>query len=162
MRYILCLIAIILAPAAFAFDRFSETNAGTWQGVGVQIDGQEWSMGLIIDPISSTVSYDGGNCSGTWTHIRVTEAHLVAVEKLTIGLDSCLDGGLLKVERLDENTLLYSYFDKAGDIVAKAILIEGEYRQDRYKALRALTLERIGKGFIKGQGAIIQFGDDKI
>lgn len=162
MRSLAVLTALAFGSAALAADKFTKANAGTWQGVGIQIDGQEWSMSLSIDPTASEVAYDGGKCGGTWTHIRVTDDRIVAVEKLTAGLDICLDGGLLQVERFDENSLLYSYFDKAGDVVASAVLVEGEFRQDRYPALRQLTLDGLGKGFVKGPDAAMRFGDDRI
>ncbi len=161
MRNIIFLLAVTLAQTSIADDRFSEANAGNWQGVGVQIDGQEWSMALQINPASSNVSYNAGECSGSWTYMRVTDVRIVAVEKLSVGLETCLDGGLVKVERLDENALIYSFFDQAGDVVSKAVLIEGEYRQDRYQALRKLTMERAGAGFIKGPDAAITFGGGK-
>lgn len=162
LRTLILVLLAAISPALLRADTLSEANAGEWQGVGVQIDGVEWSIAVAIGASSSAVTYDLGECAGTWNHLRATETQFVAIERLAVGLDTCLDGGLLKVERLDDNSLLYSYFDKAGDVIAKAVLIEGEYRQNRYKALRALTLERIGKGFIQGEGATIRFDDDKI
>lgn len=161
MRRLVFVVSLLFGNVALSEGNFPEVNAGLWQGVGIQIDGQEWSLSADIGTTSSDISYESAECGGTWNYLKVTEDRIMAVENLSFGLDVCLDGGLVKIERFDENSLLYSFFDQAGVVVAKAILIEGTYNESRYQALRRLTLEKVGKGFVKGPDAIIKFGDDK-
>lgn len=158
---ILTLIFVLLAGAPVLADGFAADNAGEWHGVGIQIDGQEWSFSLSIDADTAKIDYDSTECGGHLDYLKTTEDRIIAIEKLTFGLDVCLDGGLVKIDRYDENALLYQFFDRAGTVVAKAILIEGAYDEGRYQALRKLTLEKVGKGFVKGPEAEIFFGDDK-
>lgn len=161
MRMIVFALTVLTGSLAWAAGNFPETNSGQWQGVGVQIDGQEWSLSVDIGATSADINYESAECGGKWNYLKVTDERIMAVENLSFGVDVCLDGGLVKIERFDENSLLYSFYDQAGVVVAKAVLIEGEYNESRYKALRKLTLDNVGKGFIKGPDAIIKFGDDK-
>lgn len=161
MRIFIFLIAMIVGTTALAAGNFPDNNSGDWQGVGIQVDGQEWSVGVNIGPKSSNVTYESIGCGGKWAYVMVNDDRITAIEALAFGREVCLDGGLLTVERFDENALIFSYFDQAGVIIAKAILIEGKYKEDRYDALRKLTLDSVGKGFIIGPNAKITFGDNK-
>ncbi len=145
LRLILSISFLLVVLPAFAKDNFTK-----WHGVGIQIDGQDWSMEISLGEEKSTVDYPTTDCGGEWRHIRKSKTKLVAVEILSYGIDLCLDAGLINLVPVGEDRLLYQWFDSAGKIAATAILVPGELREDNYDALLKLTLEEVGLDFIEG------------
>lgn len=137
-------------------------KAGHWHAVGVQIDGYEWSMSVEIFEDTASVDYPSLNCGGDWNFLKMSEDSITAIERITYGVNQCLDGGLIRVEIYDDSSLFYRWFDKSGKVVAGAILIEGELRMENYDALLDLTMQAVGNYFIEGPTARIDMGDDKI
>lgn len=134
-------------------------KAGQWHAVGVQIDGYEWSMSVEIFEDTASVDYPSLDCGGDWDFLKTSEDSITAIEHITYGLDRCLDGGLVRIEIYDDNSLFYRWFDKSGKAVAGAILIEGELRMENYDALLDLTMQALGNYFIEGPTARIDMGD---
>ena len=137
-------------------------KAGFWHGVGVQIDGFEWPMSVEIFEDTASVDYPSLNCGGDWDYLKTSDASITAIERITYGINECLDGGLVKIEIYDDHSLFYRWFDKSGKAVAGVILIEGELRMENYDALLDLTIQAVGNYFIEGPTARIDMGDDKI
>lgn len=159
MRFLWIIVALLSSPA-LAQD-FPTANAGNWHGVGVQIDGFDWGISVAIGPEVSEVEYPSLNCGGQWTYLKVTDEQILASERITVGINECLDGGLVRVSTHDENSLIYRWFDHAGKVAAAAILIEGELDVSNYKALLSLTIDAMGIDFIEGPNAIITVGENK-
>lgn len=160
MFRILWIIIALLSSPTLAQD-FPTVNAGNWHGVGVQIDGFDWGISVSIEPGVSEVEYPSLNCGGQWTYLKVTDEQILAAERILVGVDECLDGGLVRVSNHDENSLIYRWFDHAGKVAAAAILIEGGLDVSNYKALLSLTIDAVGVDFIEGPGAIITVGENK-
>lgn len=158
------LIAAILCCATplFAQD-LPRDNAGVWHGVGVQVDAQDWAMELTLGDEAPKVNYPSLKCGGEWEYLKVNEAQILAIERITYGQRECLDGGLVRLEEHDDDMLIYRWFDKAGTAIAAAVLIHGEMRDDTYGALLRLTLEAVGMAFITGpEGTVIDLKENKI
>lgn len=150
------LIAFLIA---LPLDLMPVEKAGKWHAVGVQIDGFEWPMSVEISENFATVDYPSLNCGGDWSYLKVSETDITAIENITYGINECLDGGLIRIEIYDDNSLFYRWFDKSGKTVAGAVLIDGEMRMENYDALLDLTMQALGNYFIEGPTARIDMGD---
>ncbi len=139
-----------------------QSREGVWQGAGVQIDGQDWPMTVTIMPDRSLVDYPSLGCGGHWDYLNFDAFQITAVERITYGVDQCLDGGLIQVSVYDEHSLYYQWFDKSGKVVAGVILIEGELRMDNYDALLALTMQAVGNYFVEGPTAQIDMDNGEL
>ncbi|MHA1127373.1 MAG: hypothetical protein ACTSRN_00290 [Alphaproteobacteria bacterium] len=155
------LTAVLLIATPVLSDGFSTQRAGMWHGVGVQVDAQDWSMELTVDVDRATVDYATTDCGGEWRYLKVADDKIVAIEDITYGEDICLDGGLVQLTDYRDDMLFYRWFDTSGAVVAGAILMQGEMREDNYDALLLLTLEAFGKGFING-GEGVTLEENKI
>ncbi len=158
----LWLAVLLLASPVMAEVPFSTAFSGIWHGVGIQVDAQDWPMELRLSPDGAAVEYASLDCGGTWDYLRMDEAQILAVERITYGLEECLDGGLVRLQAYGDGMLLYLWFDNNSNPVAAAVLIEGAMRMENYDALLRLTLEAVGKGFVKGpEGADVSVGEIK-
>lgn len=153
-------VVMLTATPAFA-DSFATQKTGMWHGVGVQVDAQDWSMELTLDEYAAAVDYATTDCGGEWRYLKVTDDKIVAIEDITYGEDICLDGGLVQLTDYRDDMLFYRWFDTAGAVVAGAVLMQGEMREDNYDALLLLTLEAFGKGFVDG-GEGVTLEENKI
>jgi hypothetical protein len=114
-------------------------DSGLWQGVGVQLGGENWAMQVQLGPEVSMIDYPGLACSGEWKYIRQTPEALTAIEDITNGDDVCVTGGVVRLEALAEDMLAYTWLDAAGKPAAVAVLIPGLLQDDLYGALLDLT-----------------------
>ncbi len=159
----LWILLTLLATPLWAGEAFSTRFPGVWHGIGIQIDAQEWPMELRLSPGAAEVEYPSLQCGGNWRFLKETPDQIVAVEKVTYGLDECLDGGLVRLESYQDSLLVYRWYDNAGKAVAGAVLIEGPMRPGTEKALLRLTIEALGKGFVKGEDTTdVDIGDIRI
>jgi len=141
---------LLLATPLSAAETFVNTHGGLWHGVGIQVDGQEWPMELQLEPGHVLVEYPTLDCGGYWTGLRNNKDLMLAIEHITHGITECLDGGLVRLKEYGDSALIYRWYDNNGTPVAAAVLVIGPMLAKEYDALRALTLEGAGKGFIKG------------
>lgn len=118
-------------------------GAGFWQGVGVQLGGENWSMQVKLGPEVSLIEYPTLACSGEWQYIKQTATALSAIEDITNGEDVCVTGGLIKVVVIEDDMLSYTWLDAKGKPAAKAVLIPGVLQEDLYQALLDLTRETL-------------------
>lgn len=161
MKNIWILVTFLAAPV-WAGDSFATAHSGVCHGVGIQVDAQEWPMELRLSPDEAEVDYEALLCGGKWRYLKVDEAQILAVEKITYGKDECLDGGLVRLMEYRDDMLVYRWFDNNSNPVAGAVLMQGPMRMDTYDALLRLTIEAMGKGFVKGQeGANVSVGEVK-
>jgi len=162
MKHLLAAICIFWGHG-LAAENLQITKAGVWHGVGVQIDAIDWPMELTLGETTPTVDYPSLECGGEWQLLKSSGTELLAIEKITYGLDQCLDGGVLRLQKYNDDMLIYHWYDRAGMAVAAAVLMQGKMQEDNYHTLLLLTLEAVGKGFVTGpDGANVTLKDNKI
>ncbi len=149
------LIPILLLALPATAQNFPQNREGVWHGVGVQIDGYDWAITVTIRPEQTSIDYPTLDCGGRWDYLKVTDDQIVAVERILYGIENCLDGGLVKVADNDGVSLIYNWFDSAGNLAAAAVLIEGTLEMDEYKPLLDLTMDSVGQDFIQDNARII-------
>ncbi len=140
----------------------AQSLEGSWHGAGVQIDGLDWPMTVEIEDGIARVDYPSLECGGHWDFIKSSDEHIMAIERITYGVNECLDGGLIRAEVYVGYGLKYEWFDKSGKTVASSILLRGEYNEAEYDSLLDLTMQAVGNYFIEGPTARIDMGDGKI
>jgi hypothetical protein len=118
-------------------------DEGLWQGVGVQLGGENWSLQVKLGREVSMIEYPTLGCSGEWQYLRQSAGELSAIEVITNGADICMTGGLVRLEALEEDMLSYVWLDAAGKPAAKAVLIPGQVDPDLYDALLQLTRDTL-------------------
>lgn len=97
---------------------------GSWEGTGYQMDANTtWTMSFKARGKRYSIEYPSLNCGGTWRLISVNSRRAIFRERITVGRESCVDRGVVTIERLSGNQIAYR-FSNAGtsQISASAIL----------------------------------------
>ena len=98
---------------------------GTWQGTGLQIDGQQWQVSLDASNLAKVkISYPDLSCGGEWKIGRKSAESANMRERLTYGLDNCDQNVEVVVERPVNGNMKLTFYLKsyAADPIATAIL----------------------------------------
>ena len=144
LRLILAAFLFFFPVMANAGDLLPETKAGTWHGVGVQTDMFVWSMEVVFNGLQKAeVFYIGSECGGVWHYLSANEDRIMASEEITYGQDFCISGGWVWIDSLEDNLLIYRWFDTEGTLFAVAVLWEGSMRNENYDALLDFTLDTL-------------------
>lgn len=126
MRKILMTVCLLLAVsfAAYPQSRNSSWLKGTWEGTGYQIDTDEtWTMRLKVQGRRFLIEYPSLNCGGQWKLVSINSRRARFRERITFGLEDCVDGGSLVIERLNGRQIAFRYsYQGTNEISASAIL----------------------------------------
>lgn len=86
--------------------------AGTWKGIGLQDTGSTWTIDMTlypdaeVDEVIGTIVYASTRCSAVLVRLAdETDDAYVMRERLTTGLDLCVNDGFLRVRELSDETL---------------------------------------------------------
>ena len=151
----LAMALTVIAGAAVAAPMDPVLDAGgSWHGVGIQTGEIHWPLEVTLSADTSAIRYPSFGCEGAWVPLNVTDRGLIAIERIDIGLDTCSNGGVVRVSVLDEDRLSYVWFDAAGEPAAKAILVPGPFREELYDALLEMTVSGLDMGFLERQNAV--------
>lgn len=99
---------------------------GNWTGIGYQIDsGETWEIELSADSSRGTysITYPDLNCRGTWKLESSDGYSAVFIERIEKGDHACADGGLIKISKIDQNHISFSFFWEEDDLGASATLV---------------------------------------
>ena len=97
---------------------------GSWEGTGYQMDTDTtWTMSFRARGKRYTIEYPSLKCSGTWRLVSVNSRRAIFRERITVGRESCIDRGVVTIERLNGRQIAYR-FSQAGtsQVSASAIL----------------------------------------
>lgn len=112
MKFILIFSSVLLA-------NFSTQAQSNYKGVGFQKEiNESWSISLKKDDSTSfKVTYPSIPCTANWNLIKETESYKVYKEKLTTGLDKCIDDGYIFIvdDTFSKSTKRFYIFETAGD-----------------------------------------------
>ncbi|MBA3768793.1 MAG: hypothetical protein H0W99_17790 [Acidobacteria bacterium] len=97
---------------------------GKWEGKGFQIDTDEtWTMRLRTQGRKFLVEYPSLNCGGEWKLISINSRRAMFRERITLGLNECVDKGNVLIERLNGRQIAYRYsYRGTTEVSASAIL----------------------------------------
>ena len=117
-------IALVVATTAAAQSKSRTWIRGVWDGTGYQLDDKStWAMTFIAHRRTFSIDYPSLNCGGHWKLISINSSRARFREVLDHGQDKCADKGIVRVQRLNRNQILFLYsYDKARDISASAVL----------------------------------------
>ncbi len=79
-RLIALILTIAVSAPALAGEALSSRLAGEWLGVGVQDEGQDWRMELILTSVGATVDYPDEPCGGSWGFSSIKPAKVTGTE----------------------------------------------------------------------------------
>lgn len=108
----LTLVAVILTFAAVgsAQSKAGSWLSGTWTGTGYQIDANEtWTMKVTVKGKKYTIEYPSLNCSGRWLLISFGSRLAKLRERITNGVDKCIDRGTVTIQRLNRRQIEFRY-----------------------------------------------------
>jgi hypothetical protein len=97
---------------------------GSWEGTGYQMDTDTtWTMSFRARGRRYTIEYPSLKCSGTWRLVSVNSRRAIFRERITVGRESCVDRGVVTIEKLNGSQIAYR-FSNAGtsQVSASAIL----------------------------------------
>lgn len=99
---------------------------GKWEGKGYQIDTDEtWTMRLRTQGRKFLIEYPSLNCGGEWKLISINSRRARFRERITRGLNECVDKGIVLIERLNGRQIAYRYsYRGTTDVSASAILFK--------------------------------------
>jgi curved DNA-binding protein CbpA len=93
--------------------KFDKILNGKWAGTVFQIDTQDKNeLTLISNPANDIyeVQYPSAGCSGTWEIKHVSDSSIEFKETIATGKGGCKDGGIIKLEEINERKMLYKYY----------------------------------------------------
>lgn len=97
---------------------------GNWEGTGYQMDTDTtWTMSFRARGKRYRIEYPSLKCSGTWRLVSVNSRRAIFRERITVGRESCVDRGVVTIEKLNGSQIAYR-FSNAGtsQVSASAIL----------------------------------------
>ena len=97
---------------------------GSWEGTGYQMDTDTtWTMSFRARGRRYTIEYPSLKCGGTWKLASVNSRRAIFRERITVGRESCVDRGVVTIEKLSGSQVAYR-FSNAGtsQVSASAIL----------------------------------------
>lgn len=114
------------SPGKFIQDSF-ENNwfEGVWEGMGYQIDGQEWKVVLRANSKNDIIiQYPDLNCGGSWQLISEGNDVLKFKEHITEGVNNCDQGVDITIKKLSETQIKVTFYLKwySENLIAEAIL----------------------------------------
>ena len=142
LRTLFVFLILTTALPSHAGNDFSSRNAGNWRGVGIQDDGQHWSIDLSISPKSPSVNYASVPCSGIWVVSTENSTRALVVEHITTGLDMCIDGSYVVLQETGED-LTARWYELDATVYAIAILQRDSAAIGTYNQLLDRTSEAI-------------------
>jgi hypothetical protein len=97
---------------------------GTWEGTGYQIDNNElWPMKLTVRKKRYKIEYPSLNCGGRWIPLSINRIRARFIEKITFGLQECVNKGNVVIERLSRRQIAYRFSNHGTrEVTASAIL----------------------------------------
>lgn len=97
---------------------------GTWEGTGYQIDNNEtWTMKLTVRGKRYKIEYPSLKCGGRWIPLSIDRSRARFIEKITLGLEDCVDNGNVVIERLSRRQIAYRFSNRGTrEVTASAIL----------------------------------------
>jgi hypothetical protein len=121
---LIVLIALAFASSVFAQNKQRSWLTGTWEGTGYQIDNNEtWTMKLTVRGNRYIIEYPSLKCSGRWTPVSINARRATFRERITVGLEQCVDRGKVVVERLSARQVAYRFVNNGErNVNASAIL----------------------------------------
>ncbi|MDF1547690.1 MAG: hypothetical protein P1P88_07695 [Bacteroidales bacterium] len=116
-NYSLLAILIFFSLNLNAQKKKSEWINGIWRGTGFQLDNSSsWSIRFVANTKTKIYKIDYGtlSCGGNWELVSIDENRAVFIEKITDGVDKCLNGSTIIITFVSDNYLSYSCFSPGG------------------------------------------------
>ena len=126
MRRMVAIVCLLLSLSVVveAQSRSRTWLNGSWEGTGYQIDsGTTWTMSFRARGRRFSIEYPSLKCSGTWRLVSVNSRRAVFRERITVGMEQCVNQGVVTIERLNGRQIAYRFsYAGATDVSASAIL----------------------------------------
>src|SRR6185436_3054068 len=120
----LCLLLLLAGSVASAQSKSNSWIRGTWEGTGYQTDDKStWEMVLKAGQKEFAIEYPSLSCGGRWRLISISAWRARFRERLDHGQDKCADLGVVVIQRLNRNQILFLYSNQGEkELTASAIL----------------------------------------
>ena len=118
---LVCVTSIVSSQSKTRTQRWLN---GTWEGTGYQIDNNEtWAMKLTVRGKNHKIEYPSLKCGGRWIPLSIDRSRARFIEKITFGLEDCVDNGNVVIERLNRRQIAYRFANRGTrQVTASAIL----------------------------------------
>lgn len=104
----ICCVLLLSCAAASGQAKSNSWLRGNWEGTGYQTDDKStWEMALKVSGRRFAIDYPSLSCGGHWRLISLTATRARFREKLDHGQDKCADKGIVLIQRLNRNQLLF-------------------------------------------------------
>lgn len=144
-----CLLTAATAAAAAQENiRPILEEGGLWHGVGVQAGDLHWPMEVELSADHPALTYPSFGCVGSWQPLRIEEDHMLGIETIQEGRETCSSGGVIRLRVIDDSRLAYAWFDADGEPTARAVLVRGAFDDAHYEALLELTMTELDMDFL--------------
>lgn len=127
MRFAAALLLLVLFNSAIYAQTKTPRVAwlnGTWEGTGYQMDdGSTWTIRLKVSQGKYLIEYPSLKCGGQWRPLRLTSWVGEFRERIGFGLEDCVNGGRVIIQRLNGTQVSYRFsYRGTNQISASAIL----------------------------------------
>lgn len=106
-----CLLFVSISAHAQKIAGFE----GVWGGKGYQLSNNEsWSIVITVSKKKAEIAYPSLGCSGTLKVVKTDENSLQLKETIKEGAASCINTGIVVLEKINENTIRYKWLFEDG------------------------------------------------
>ena len=118
---LVCITSVVSSQSKPGTERWLN---GMWEGTGYQIDNNEtWTMKLTVRDKRYKIEYPSLKCGGRWIPQSISRSRARFIEKITVGLEDCVDNGNVILERLNRRQIAYRFSNRGNrQVTASAIL----------------------------------------
>ncbi len=127
MRFAGGLLLLLLVNGAICAQTKARPTSwlnGTWEGIGYQMDdGSTWTILLKVSRGKYSIEYPSLQCGGQWHRLRLTNWVGQFRETISFGLEDCVNGGRVVIQRLNGRQAAYRFsYRGTNQVSASAIL----------------------------------------
>ena len=142
-------ILLILPLQAFAADLGDTLRAQTrYYGVGLQKDGNYWSIDGIFGQKDGQIAYPSLVCHGIWTLKDETHDRITFNEQILEGEDNCVILGTVTLTPLSDDLILYEWSEFPPLVDARAVLSPATDNKLSYIDQLRLTLNTVAHDYL--------------
>jgi hypothetical protein len=120
----ICLLVFLFSSGVSAQTKDTQWLNGIWEGTGYQTDDNStWAMKLTVRGGRYEIEYPSLQCSGKWIPLSLGPSHGIFRERISEGIDACVDRGRVIIQRLSRRQLAYRFSNPGSRVfTASAIL----------------------------------------
>lgn len=129
-KIVFAAIVLLAATTSIQAQKSRAWLNGTWQGTGYQMDTDTtWTMLLTASKGKYTIEYPSLKCGGRWQLITIDKWTAKFRERISHGLEDCVNNGSVVIQRLGNGQIAFRYYNRGSARVTASAILNRKPRQ---------------------------------